>query len=811
MRPGACSFAQEPTAIPGAILLPAAEALKSDEVEKQSLMMKKALTLMTLACLATNALAAGDWQPAQSAYGFMSPWAKDVRPEQPRPEYPRPQMVRPEWTCLNGLWDFSIQPKDAAQPQHFDRRILVPFAPEAPLSGIKKDVDVDKELWFIKADQRTWYRRSFTAPPLAGGERLLLHFGAVDWETNVFVNGKKAGDHRGGFDPFTLDVTAMLTAAGPQELVLSAWDPTLDWPIAVGKQRNGYTPVSGIWGTVWLEKVPAVSLDALKMIPDVERGVLRIDAPCRGEAAGCEIEAVATSKGRPIASAHGPAGQPLELKIAKAHLWSPEDPFLYDLTVTLKRGGAAVDKVESYFGMRQISVGQDAEGTPRILLNGKPYFQLGLLDQGFWPDGIYTAPTDEALRFDIEQAKRMGFNLIRKHMKVEPDRWYYYCDKIGMLVWQDWPARGVVLDRPIPAKDERPGLREQYEKELKAMLDHLASHPSIVTWVLFNESWCTYDQKRLTHWIKSYDPSRLVDENSGGNQAEHNGDVYDVHRYTYPIFDCFPGKPYVTAEIGGVGYTVPGYLWKRTGNYAHGRVNQPRDLELFYEKLGDSLKPLIYSGLCAAIYTQPYDLEMEDNGLMTYDRKVLKFPLGRIQFVNESILQAATMRSKAVLATSEKSAQKWRYTAEEPAGGWFRPGFEDQAWSVGEAGFGTGAGARTQLKTRQVWLRREFTLKQPLAVPLLRLSFNKQVKIYIDGIPAVGDTWHEVWWGAGGWVPLDPPPYSFKMISPEAQQALSRPGKHLLAIHATLTENTSTGDKLFVDAGLAELLPGPVK
>ncbi|HYW78787.1 MAG TPA: glycoside hydrolase family 2, partial [Thermoguttaceae bacterium] len=410
--------------------------------------MNRFALLISMAAV-TAAIAPGvaqeqsSWKPVDGP--LMTRWAKEVSPDNVLPEYPRPQLVRREWQNLNGLWEYAIRPKDGATPTQFDGPIMVPFAVESSLSGVARRVG---------ETNRLWYRRAFDRPALPPGGRLLLHFGAVDWHAVVWINGQKVGEHRGGYDPFSFDITDALKTDGPQELVVGVWDPTDSSTQPRGKQIREpggiwYTPVTGIWQTVWLEPVPAVYVRSLRITPDIDRGEVRITLDTVGPIDDAQIWATALDGDREIATTKGRIGDELVLKIPDTKLWSPDSPFLYGLRVGMAgKATDAVDTVESYFGMRKISLGKDAAGHTRLLLNNRPLFQYGPLDQGWWPDGLYTAPTDEALRHDIEVTRQLGFNMIRKHVKVEPQRWYYHCDRLGMLVWQDMPNGN--LPRNVP-------------------------------------------------------------------------------------------------------------------------------------------------------------------------------------------------------------------------------------------------------------------------------------------------------------------------------------------------------------------------
>jgi hypothetical protein len=525
----------------------------------------------------------------------LTKWAADVKAGRVWPEYPRPQMVRTDWLNLNGPWDYALSKNEETTPvTAYTGKILVPFSYCSVLSGVTK---------LLTQYDRLWYHRTFEVPGGWKGKRVLIHFGAVSWETTVFLNGKQIGTHQGDYDGFDFDITDALKADGPQELVVSVWDPAQSGTQPHGKQCQGaygpwHTAASGIWQTVWLEPVAQASIGGLIMTPDIDKGVLKLTVAGQGTANGDTVEAVATDGGKEIGRISGPVGSELILPVANAKLWSPESPFLYDLKVELHHGGQAVDSVTSYFGMRKIAVAKDEKGVPRIFLNNKVYFQLGTLDQGFWSDGLYTAATDDALRYDIEMSKTYGFNFDRKHVKVEPDRWYYWCDKLGLLVWQDMPSScGDNGDDPPRITDAQ---ATEFEKELKAMIDGRRNHPSIVTWILFNERWGQYDTQRITAWMKQYDPSRLVDSASGWLDL-HCGDINDSHQYPGPVAPKQDGvRASVIGECGG--FSLPG----------------PAQ----YADLMKKVWPLIDSeGLSAVTFTALTDVESEAGGpLLSYDR-----------------------------------------------------------------------------------------------------------------------------------------------------------------------------------------------
>lgn len=563
---------------------------------------------------------------AQSGYKMQpvqiqTRWAKQVSPENALKEYPRPQMVRENWTNLNGMWDYAITGKDAAKPASFSGQILVPYPVESALSGVKK---------MLKPSENLWYRRKISVTP-KNGEKTLLHFGAVDWEATVWVNGTLVGSHKGGYTGFSFDITPALKA-GENEVVVKVYDPTDQGYGPHGKQVSNpaniyYTPSSGIWQTVWMETVPQRYISGLMITPDIDKSVVNVTVQSASNTAVSLVVDGKTVKGKTNAN--------IAVQVKAAKLWSPGNPYLYDLSVSL-----GSDQVKSYFGMRKISVAKDAKGIDRIMLNNKPYFNLGTLDQGFWPDGLYTAPTDEALAFDIKAIKAMGFNTIRKHIKVEPARWYYHADKLGMLVWQDM----VNPNQGLPE-----GAKEEFEKESKEILTQLHNVPSIVTWVLFNEKWGQYDQARLSKWIKETDPSRILNGHSGellyvneqlrspSPNAYVNADMTDVHAYPDPMNSLKqPGKAQVCGEFGGIGVFIPDHQWNTSA--AWGYINEkPAAFKAKYSIMNQHLKFFEAEGMSGSVYTQPFDVEGEQNGIMTYDREVVKIPFAELRKIHASL------------------------------------------------------------------------------------------------------------------------------------------------------------------------------
>ncbi|MFE0026701.1 LamG-like jellyroll fold domain-containing protein [Amycolatopsis sp. NPDC059021] len=567
---------------------------------------------------------------------LTTPWTKDVSPSNALPEYPRPQLTRDKWQNLNGVWEFAKADPGQAPPigKSLAERILVPYPVESALSGI------------MRHETQMWYRRTFSVPQDwrvgHAGQRLLLHFQAVDWDATVLVNGKQVTRHTGGYDAFSVDVTDALTPDRDQELVVGVTDPNDQGGQPIGKQRKPgdgifYTPSSGIWQTVWMEPVASARVDRLDMTPDLASSSLTLTARVGGPVRQ-QVEAVAYDGGKFVGRVVGEANKPLKLPVPDAHLWTPDDPHLYDLKVRLL--GQNGDEVGSYFGMRSIGLGKTSDGKTRMLLNGKAVTQLGPLDQGFWPDGIYTAPTDAALKFDLQTEKALGFNMVRKHIKVEPDRWYYHADKLGLLVWQDMPAMKDDIE-PSPAS------RVNFESEMHRMIDQHRSFPSIVMWVPFNEGWGDYEVGRIADTVKSWDPSRLVNAESGVNCCRSEpdsgrGDVYDDHTYTGPGAPMpDPKRATVDGEYGGLGLKVAGHEFDPQGSFAY---EMEPDSATLTRRYGELQQRLIQAkqrcGVSAGVYTQTTDVEKEVNGFYTYDRQVAKMDFSAARTANLAVINA---------------------------------------------------------------------------------------------------------------------------------------------------------------------------
>ncbi len=610
--------------------------------------MKKELILLLILCASLQpAFTQEQWKMVEGK--IATPWAAKVDPKNPLPEYPRPQMVREAWKNLNGLWDYAIVPRTDNKPASFAGKILVPFAVESALSGVKKTVGKDSVLW---------YRTSFTVPSSMKKKNVLLHFGAVDWEAEVFVNGQKIGSHKGGYDPFSFDITRALSKNKNHVLEVRVWDPSDDGPQPRGKQvkrPNGiwYTPVTGIWQTVWLEAVPPTYIAATKQTPDLDKSTFTVQAEINNRQNGDQVKVLVWDGTSKIAESNAGGEGEAVLTVNNPKLWSVDAPFLYDITVSLVRGGKVLDEVKTYSAMRKISMKPDRNGVQRMLLNNKFVFQFGPLDQGWWPDGLYTAPTDEALRFDIEKTKEMGFNMIRKHVKVEPARWYYYCDKMGMLVWQDMPSGdlgnrwetrpgivGRATDKARTAESEN-----IFRTEWNEIMQDLHNFPSIVVWVPFNEAWGQFKTADITGWTIKKDPSRLVNSASGGNFYPV-GHIIDLHNYPEPAMpepQLFGrAQAVVLGEYGGLGLPLEGHTWQDKNNWGYRSFQNADTLFKTYSAYIDQLEQYIQAGLSAAVYTQTTDVEVETNGLMTYDRKVMKIPAARLKAIHDKLYRVTT-------------------------------------------------------------------------------------------------------------------------------------------------------------------------
>jgi len=608
------------------------------------------------------------WRAATAP--LQSRFAADLNPANPLPEYPRPQMVRqgpagdPGWRSLNGLWRFGIT-RAGAEAARGDREILVPFPIESSLSGVGEP---------LQPGQCLWMHRTFEVPRPWQDRRVVLHFGAVDWEAHVIVNGKAVGSHRGGFGAFSFDITDALRGDGEQVLQVAVIDPTGKQGQAVGKQSLKpklvfYSAVSGIWQTVWLESVPEASIRNLRLEPQIGGEEILVTPEISGDPTGLHIRLVAREQAFPedgaptpvVAQGETAAGEALSLRPDAPRLWSRTDPHLYGLRAELCRGDQILDTIDSYFGLRWFDIRQDRHGEARLQWNGEPVFQLGPLDQGYWPDGLYTAPTDEALRFDVEQIDQMSFNMVRKHIKVEPMRWYHHCDRLGLAVWQDMPCgkRGSLpfffwtpwfLATGKHLSDDRMRWRhgrgrradrEAFHVELDEMVHQLRDVPCIAGWVPFNEAWGQFDSAAAVEKIRAIDTSRPIDAASGWFD-QGAGDLLTSHHYPSPVAPRDSGsRAQGCSEYGGLGLIEPGHIWEEKQKFVYRMMDSSEALTAEYLRLLDKLRPLIEKGLSQAVYTQITDVEIEVNGLLTYDRAVEKLDLEKITQAHRELLEFA--------------------------------------------------------------------------------------------------------------------------------------------------------------------------
>jgi beta-galactosidase/beta-glucuronidase len=602
--------------------------------------MKK--TIFIAICLIISQMAMAQYAPAGDS--LKTRWTSEVRPENVWQDYPRPQMYRLYWENLNGLWDYAIRPKGENNIGEFDGKILVPFCVESSLSGVQKYVGKDNELW---------YQREFDYA-LYGKEHLLLHFGAVDWDCDVWVNDIKVGSHTGGYTPFTFDITQAVKKKG-NVLKVRVWDPTDEGEQPCGKQHvkpHGiwYTPVTGIWQTVWLEVVANETyIEDLKIIPDIDNQTVTVIPEIVNASRDIKVKVEvyaknARGRNKIVSKGRSINGETVEVAMpVDAILWSPDNPFLYGVDVSVYKGNKLVDYVISYFAMRKFSTAKDENGIVRLMLNNEPIFMFGPLDQGWWCDGLYTAPCDEALAYDVQKTKDFGYNMIRKHVKVEPARWYYHCDRLGVIVWQDMPSGGRgpgwVTDRYFdgPLSRRTPESEATYKKEWKEIIDYLYSVPSIGVWVPFNESWGQFKTPEIVEWTKSYDPSRLVNPASGGNHYPV-GDILDIHNYPDPdMYFYDASRANVLGEYGGIGRKIEGHTWVPEQGWGYVEYDTEEKVTNTYVEYANILLNLIPRGFSAAVYTQTTDCEVELNGLMTYDREVVKLDERRLREINLKI------------------------------------------------------------------------------------------------------------------------------------------------------------------------------
>lgn len=613
--------------------------------------MKRTLFLVVSAFVVQFAFSQ-DWRPAGDK--IKTTWGENLDPQEVWQEYPRPQFQRADWMNLNGLWEYAILPKSEPAPEKYQGNILVPFCVESALSGVGKA---------FTPNDRLWYKTIFQVSKSWKSKRIILNFEAVDWSSTVWINGALVGSHKGAYDRFSFDITPYLKKNGRQNIVVAVDDASSMGEQPRGKQQLNqhgiwYTPVSGIWQTVWVEAVSyEASLKEVRITPDIDMGQVKL-APMLNAANphNFTVEATIFMEDTEVARETFPAETEQIIPIFKPRHWSPDDPFLYTLKLVLYDDQLkTIDEVNSYFGMRKISLGE-AMGTKVLLLNNKPLFHYGTLDQGWWPDGLHTPPSDEAMAYDLEVTKSMGFNMIRKHIKVEPDRWYYHCDRLGIMVWQDMPSVMVVFpkegeergttrlfvgrDQPDPPR--RTEQSAQFEWEMRRMMDLHYNAPSVVIWVPFNEGWGQYTTCRINDLVKAYDPTRLVNPVSGWS-LRSCGDIYDIHSYqtNVTVPPVTVNRASVLGEYGGIGLPIEGHLWNpEMRNWGYQTYKTTEELIKHYKHKFDQIVEMKKSmGLSAAVYTQTTDVEGEVNGLMTYDRKVIKIPVEKLKEIHSVLYE----------------------------------------------------------------------------------------------------------------------------------------------------------------------------
>lgn len=756
--------------------------------------------LMTLSSLAViPVLHAEDvaWQPVKTR--ILSKFAGDVDPRAPLPEYPRPQLVRDEWKNLNGLWDYMIVPVGAEDPFASQGKILVPFPVESALSGVGKRVGKENNLL---------YRTMFDVPvewkigKAESQKRLVLHFGAVDWKCVVEVNGKQVGEHVGGYSPFSFDITDALKNEGPQELRVTVWDPTDDNWQPRGKQVNApksiwYTSVTGIWRTVWLEPVAPTRILGIKPVTNVAEKTTDITVTVEGARENDKIAVLVKENGNVVASAlGGKPGTPQKLKFADPKFWTPDTPFLYEMEIFVNRDNQPVDRAKSYLGLREIKVAKDENGINRLMLNGKFVFQHGPLDQGWWPDGLYTAPTDEALLYDLKVTKDLGYNMLRKHVKTEPDRFYYHCDRLGLLVWQDMPNG----DKHIGAKDpdivRTPESAANFERELEEMIRTLEFFQCIVMWVPFNEGWGQYDTPRIVQLCRKLDPTRPINNASGWTDRAV-GDVYDIHDYPGPKMpQLFEDRVSVLGEYGGLALPIKDHLWQDDKNWGYQQFDSRETLFNRYRQLNAAMAPMIAKGLSAAVYTQTTDVEIEVNGLMTYDREVIKFDVNRMALQN-NMLHFTPPTYVDVVPTAQSTPVDWRYTNEKPVDGWEKPEFDDTSWALGKSGFGKEGTPCAVIGTpwtgNDIWLRRTVEigaadLANPALISLL-MHHDDDVEVYVNGIAVLRLNRYTT-------------DYQIFPLESELVAKAFRAGKNVIAVHCKQVRGNQ-----YIDLGIQKMVP----
>lgn len=755
------------------------------------------IVFLVLSLVTQISVYAQDWQMKQAR--IMTPWAEKVDPNKVLDDYPRPQMVRDNWYNLNGIWDFAkVEAMNYNTTQPYQTKILVPFPMESAISGVM-DTNHEQNKGKIFA-----YRRKFTIPQNMKKDEILLHFGAVDWKCEIYVNGIKVGSHTGGFDPFYFNITSALKPGKKeQEICVFVQDYQEFGGYPHGKQKIGekviwYTPVTGIWQTVWLEAVPKVNIEKLVIRPDIDTETININVLSENVGVRTKANIKVYDGDKLISTTNNIAvGSEVAIPVPSMKLWSPESPFLYDLKIELVENGKIVDHVDSYFGMRKISV-EYFNGHPTMFLNNKHYFHYGVLDQGYWPDGIYTAPTDEALKFDLEKIKDFRMNMSRKHIKVEPARWYYHCDKMGVLVWQDIPNPGFGENGKIIGEDI--DLRDNFHDEMVRIMKSLENHPSIVVWTVYNESWGQPNEattRKSVELATKTDPYRLINGASGWNDYEFS-DIKDTHWYPQP--NVLPNpvnkRASVCGEYGGITLLMDGHRWIGGSDMKYTQVYSSKELKDRFIDFTKQILGLQADGLCAAVYTQITDVEDEENGLITYDRKVVKVNEQQLAEISKAIQANITHTSIPVASVSKQGneVKKWRYITtdnEITSDSWKETSFSDKAWKEGFAGFGNGslqgASINTVWNTPYIYMRRWFDFQNLTSANIddlrLEVFHDEDCEIYINGVLAAdlkGFTNH----------------YTFVEIRQQAKNAIKIGQPNLIAVKCKNTEGNQ-----FVDLG----------
>lgn len=758
--------------------------------------MTRTLLLFLLA-LFTTFQSYAQWEPKISP--ILTRWGESLDTSNILPEYPRPQMVRKNWSNLNGTWDFTLSDSASDIPGDFDDRILVPFCVESTLSGITRKVTRKDAMW---------YRKILRLEKPRNGQRILLHFGGVDWHTTLWINGRKIGEHSGGYDPFYFDITEALNKKNNQ-ITLRVWDPTDQGLQPRGKQLLDprgiwYTPVSGIWQTVWLEQVPVSHIDQVRIIPDIDSHSALVSVGLTNRGKNHRLMISVWDKDSCLVQQEELEDSVLRLNMPDPRLWSPDHPQLYDLKVQLMNKEDTVDEVTSYFGMRKVEIRKDSNGMNRIFLNNQALFNFGPLDQGWWPDGLYTAPSDEALKYDIEVTRALGFNTIRKHTKVEPARWYYWCDKLGLLIWQDMPRCAGGLQPDAHEDLERPSIQEEiFRREWNAIINAFNHFPSIIAWVPFNEGWGQFKTNEIMDWTKKLDTTRLVDGPSGWTDFG-GGEMLDIHHYPGPAIPPLQeDRAVVLGEFGGLKYAVSGHLWQDTNNWGYQETESLGDLNNTYEQLIQRLARLVSKGLAGGIYTQTSDVEVEVNGLMTYDRRIIKLDTSRASKL-AGMLYNRTEIFRFILPSGEQNDSTWwKYSLDPPGPGWHTEDFVDTTWLTGMAGFGH-RGRHRNFSNRNpwdrtgIWLRRDFELANlPTGKLYLNiLSYNAVSSVYVNGRKL------------GVFSPMDNF-YEMTDFNTDLQQLLKK-GKNNISVYSYSKDppiDPRSGKKMqFVDVGIIEVL-----